>query len=74
MPASSLSRRSVEVEAWGAGGGRAKSRSPRRKRRSADDPPASLQGGCLYREKVLVTVSNVKVVGTVQGRTVTVHE
>jgi len=34
VPASSLSRRSFEVEAWGAGGGRAKSRAPCRKRRS----------------------------------------
>ena len=46
MPASSLSRRSVEVEAWGAGGGRAKGRAPRRKRRSADYPPSySLYSG-----------------------------
>ena len=35
MSASSLKRRSLEVEAWGAGGGRAKGRAPRRKRRSA---------------------------------------
>ena len=41
MPASSLSRRSVEVEAGGAGGGRAKSRAPCRKRRSEAYQPAS---------------------------------
>ena len=40
-----MSHRSVEVgEAWGAGGGRAKSRVPRRKRRSAAYPPASFPG------------------------------
>jgi len=46
VPASSLSRRSFEVEAWGAGGGRAKGRAPRRTRRSADYPPSySLYSG-----------------------------
>ena len=64
MPASSLSRRSVEVEAGGAGGGRAKSRAPCRKRRSEAYQPASFLSHLALPRAVALKVQRTRRVAT----------